>query len=256
MVRGSSEMAIPWRDGYPLSGDRLQRHSRRLRLGSLQTSTYLPHPSPTLWDSLTTVAGTLGVRSVILPGIEIGPVYLHSSRVIVQDRSFLQREFGVTIAPVAGLDILQTRSWMIDFEKRRIVFVPPTKAQKSVRFETQNPCVTVKLEIGGQDFRLTVDSGTGRLLLYRSRIKRQLATLEPILVESDSTLVGPAGSIRAAWYRTSRVKLGKIDLGARAVLVVDADARLGETFDGLLGLVQVGFRRVWLDFENGIFAWE
>jgi hypothetical protein len=30
----------------------------------------------------------------------------------------------------------------------------------------------------------------------------------------------------------------------------------GLDFDGLLGFRTLGFRKVWLDFENGLFGWE
>jgi hypothetical protein len=45
-------------------------------------------------------------------------------------------------------------------------------------------------------------------------------------------------------------------MGPQIMLIADADSGLNDEFDGLLGLAQTGFHRVWLDFENGSFAWD
>jgi len=52
------------------------------------------------------------------------------------------------------------------------------------------------------------------------------------------------------------MSLGDNSMGSQILLIADADSRLDDQFDGLLGLLQTGFHRAWLDFENGTFAWD
>jgi predicted aspartyl protease len=203
-----------------------------------------------------TVGGTFEIHSIILPRIDVGGWHVESSKAVIQDLDYLKREFGVRIDAIAGLDLLSTRSCMIDYLKRKIFFGPGTKGRKSVKFETRWPYLTVQLNLNGQKLRVLVDSGTPRLLLYRRRLKARFAAMDAIRVENGPSLLGAGGTVRAGWYRTSRVMLGENGLGPQTVLVIDGDSGFNNAFDGLLGLAQTGFHKVWLDFENGLLSWE
>src|SRR5215472_17813846 len=79
------------------------------------------------------------------------------------------REVSSKFVAVAGLDLLSTRSFMIDFSKRKIVFELPIPGKSSIRLEEQSLGPTVKVDIGGLELRLLVDSGTSRVLVFRPR---------------------------------------------------------------------------------------
>jgi hypothetical protein len=203
-------------------------------------------------ESLLFSNGKIQVESVLVPGIDVGAFHLAAAKVLVQDLSFLHQRIGVAIGAVAGLDVLSTRNFMIDYWRRKIVFGPMTAARKSVRFEQQGHFLTVKAQVDGQTVRLLVDSGTSGLLLYQSRLNTRL---EP-LTASDPALSTAAGSMRAAWFHASRVLLGKVNLGPEPILIADVQPDPSYEFDGLLGFTQLGFQEVWLDFEHGLLGWE
>jgi hypothetical protein len=75
-------------------------------------------------ESSVTIGRALEVQSVIVPSIDIGNLHMVSSRVVVQDLRFLQQALGISIQAIAGLDVLSTRSWMVDYINRTIVFTP------------------------------------------------------------------------------------------------------------------------------------
>jgi predicted aspartyl protease len=206
-------------------------------------------------ESSVTIGGAREVQSVIVPSIDIGKLHMVSSRVVVQDLRFVQRTLGISIQAIAGLDVLSTRSWMVDYRNRKILFITAKAQEKSVQFESLSPCLTVKANIAGQNLRLLVDSGTPRLLLY-SRVNFKPGKLQHLTTDRDPTVFGAAGTVHAAWFRAPEMSLGDNSMGSQILLIADADSGLNDEFDGLLGLAQTGFHRVWLDFENASFAWD
>lgn len=204
-------------------------------------------------ESLRMSNGSIDVQSTTLPSIRIGVLHAESLRVIVQDLRFMQHKLGIPIGGIAGLDVLSTASFMIDYRKQKIVFGPIGTIRKAVPFETRRPFLTVKATINGQEVRLLVDSGTSALLIYRNRLKTMLKQLSE---DPDPLLLNPAGKISTRWCRASDVSLGRQSLGPQLMLIADVDPDPRYEFDGLLGFRTPGFQKVWLDFENGLFGWE
>jgi predicted aspartyl protease len=201
---------------------------------------------------LQTLTGTIHVQSVTLPRIQIGPLHADSITGVVEDLSFLERSLGISLGGIAGLDILRSGSFVIDYHRQKIVFGPIAASEKAVRFETQIPYLSVKAKIAGQEFRLLVDSGTGGLLVYRNRLR--IAKQSPIDPNASiSTAAG--GGTHVTWLSTE-VSLEKGNLGTRNVAIADVDSDPQDDFDGLFGFATMGFRKVSFDFENGLFGWE
>jgi len=203
-------------------------------------------------ESLQTLNGTIQTQSVILPRIEIGPLHADSVRVVLQDLSFMEQSLGISLGGIAGLDILSTGSFAIDYRRRKIVFGPIAASTQAVRFETQAPFLTVKAMIEGQEVRLLVDSGTWGLLVYRNRLR---TAQEQLRFDPNASISTAGGVTHVRWFRAV-VSLGKDNLGARNVAIADVDSDPQNDFDGLLGFAKLGFRKVSFDFENGLFGWE
>ena len=202
---------------------------------------------------LQTLNGTIQVQSVTLPRIEIGPLHVDSITGVVEDLSFLERKLGIHLGGIAGLDILRSSSFAIDYRRKKIIFGPIAASKKAVHFETQIPYLSVKAKIAGQEVRLIVDSGTGGLLVYRTRLR---TAPEELHVDPNGSIYTPAsGGTHVRWL-SSEVSLESGGLGIRNVAIADVDSDPQDDFDGLFGLVTMGFRRVSFDFENGLFAWE
>ena len=203
-------------------------------------------------EPLQTLNGTIQAQSVILPRIRIGPLYAESLRVVVQDLSFMERSLGIPLGGIAGLDILSTGSFTIDYRRKKIVFGPIAASEKAVRFETRVPFLTIKAKIEGQEVRLLVDSGTWGLLVYRNRLQ---TGWEQHRVDPNASISSPGGMTHVRWLRAG-VSLGENNLGARKVAIADVDSDAQNDFDGLLGFAKMGFRKVSFDFKDGLFGWE
>jgi predicted aspartyl protease len=202
---------------------------------------------------LQTLNGTIPAQSVMLPRIQIGPLHADSITGVVQDLSFLERSLGISLGGIAGLDILRSSSFAIDYRRQKIIFGPIAASQKAVHFETLIPYLSVKAKIAGQEVRLLIDSGTGGLLVYRNRLRTAVEQLHIDPNASISTAAG--GGTHVRWLSTE-VSLEKGNLGARNVAIADVDSDPQYDFDGLFGLATMGFRKVSFDLENGLFGWE
>ena len=203
-------------------------------------------------EPLQTLNETIQTQSVILPRIQIGPLHEDSVRVVVQDLSFMERSLGISLGGIAGLDILSTGSFTLDYRRRKIVFGPIAASANTVRFETQVPFLTVKANIEGQEVRLLVDSGTWGLLVYRNRLR---TAQEQLRFDPNASISTAGGMTHVRWLRAV-VSLGRDNLGARNVAIADADSDSQNDFDGLLGFAKMGFHKVSFDFQNGLFGWE
>jgi predicted aspartyl protease len=202
---------------------------------------------------LQTLTGTIQVQSVTLPRIQIGPLHADSITGVVEDLSFLERSLGISLGGVAGLDILRSSSFAIDYRRQKIIFGPIAASKKAVHFETQIPYLSVKANIAGQEVRLLVDSGTGGLLVYRNRLR---TAPEQLHVDPNGSISTPAaGGTHVSWLFTE-VSLEKGNLGTRNVAIADVDSDPQDDFDGLFGFATMGFRKVSFDFENGLFGWD
>jgi hypothetical protein len=203
-------------------------------------------------ESLQTLNGTIQTQSLTLPYIQLGPLEVRPIRVLIQDLSFMEQSLGISLGGIVGLDILRTASFTIDYRSKRIVFGLIAASARTVRFETQEPFLTVKAMIEGQEVRLLVDSGTWGLLVYRNRLQ---TSPKQIHFDPNASISSPGGMTHVGWLRAG-VSLGKDNLGARNVAIADIDSDPQNDFDGLLGFSKMGFLKVSFDFENGLFGWE
>jgi hypothetical protein len=203
-------------------------------------------------ESLQTLNGTIQTQSLILPSIQIGPLAANPIRVVVQDLSFMERTLGISLGGIAGLDILSSSSFTINYRSKKIVFGSIAASENKVRFETQVPLLTVKMVIEGQPVRLIVDSGTWGLLVYRDRLH---TTQQQANFDSNVSISSPGGMTQVRWFRTA-VSLGKNNLGSRKVAIADVNPDLQNGFDGFLGFAKMGFCKASFDFANGLFGWE
>jgi predicted aspartyl protease len=207
------------------------------------------HRTPEL---LQTLNGTIQAQSVIVPRVQIGSLDANSLRVLVQDLRFMERSLGIPLGGIAGLDILRTGSFTIDYPRKRIVFGFMETHEKVVRFETQAPFLVVNANIEGHKLRLLVDSGTWGLLVYRNRLQ---ATSQRIQLDRNVSISNLGGKTRVGWLR-AEVSLGNFDLGTQNVAIADIDSNAENGFDGLLGFAKMGFHRVSFDFKNGLLGWD
>jgi predicted aspartyl protease len=201
-------------------------------------------------EPIETLNGTLQVKSLILPDIQLGSFHAASLRVLVQDFATMESNLGMSIGGVVGLDILSAGPLTIDYERKSVTFGSAITLRNAVPFASTAPFLTVLTTVNGQQVRLLLDSGTSELLLFRGRL--HIAPNEAH-VDQASSVSTTGGSARLSWLHTN-VSLGTSALGVHKVAIADADP--DPAFDGLLSFAGMGFHRVSFDFEKKVFSWE
>jgi hypothetical protein len=201
-------------------------------------------------ESVETLNGTIQAHSLILPDIQMGSFRVISPRLLVHDFTAMERNLGISIGGIVGLDILHLAPFTIDYQKKIVVVGSATALRNTVPFTGTELFLTVRTIVDGQQLRLLLDSGTWELLVFRGRLH-----VAPNQVDLDppSLVSTPGGSVQFSWVRTN-VSIGTRDLGAHEVAIAETDA--DPDFDGLLGFAGLGFQEVSFDFEKRLFSWE
>jgi predicted aspartyl protease len=207
---------------------------------------------PETAESLETLNGTIQAQSVTVPSLEMGALHADSVRVMVQDLGSVERDLGIALGGIVGLDVLSSGRFTIDYEKRRIVFGSMPATDNVVPFATTTPFLTVSAIADGQQVRLLLDSGTWGLLLFHNRLR---ASADKIHLDRSASISSAGGATRLGWLRAA-VSIGNDSLGSHTIAIADQDPGPGYEFDGLLGFAKMGFHRVSFDFAKGTFGWD
>ena len=189
-------------------------------------------------------------RTSVLPALVLGPVTAKSLPVLVADLSFVQRDVGVRIDAIIGLDVIRT-SFVIDYEAKVIRFGLLPALRESVPFETAPPLVTVKMEIQGQPANVLVDTGASGLLLFRKEHRFDL--LSVIRTQRANNI---SGAFQRQQVEISDVRLGDLDLGRCTAYLAAAKESVSRDYDGLMGIPALGIKQIAFDFERGVISWK
>jgi predicted aspartyl protease len=187
----------------------------------------------------------VSIQNAVLDGFHIGSLQSGPVPVVVGDLSYLA---GVRIDAIIGLDVLARTSFSIDYQHGVLTFAPQTRQHAIAPLEVVWPFVTVRMVIGGKQVRLLVDTGSGDLVLFKTRLPAALA--DPPW-RGDKTVQYASGTARLV-----RLDLRRVGLGGRIWDTLTAwslDRTLEgypASIDGVLGVRSLGCRRVAFDFDR------
>jgi Aspartyl protease len=126
--------------------------------------------------------------------------------------------------------------------------------QPSVKLEVTPPFLTIQIALAGQQFRLIVDTGSRRLVLFERRVHDRLPSLS---THGALLLYHMSGT-----SRLNRVLLWHLDVGGWTMDRVEgfiSDAPLDgypAGIDGVLGLRVLASKRADFDFERSRLAFD
>ena len=205
-------------------------------------------------------AGTLAVHDrvvdaeqAVLPSVRVGTLRAESLPVLIRDLGFLQKDLGIRIDGVIGLDVLSLSNFSIDYTTRRITFgAAPVYGSSAPYQSTPPPWLTVTMEVDGVPIRLLLDTAASGLILFQSRIRNRLPLIS--LGERMSSNLG--GEVRLQRVILGTTKLGERDFGQKNAFVVEDQEGESREFDGLLGPSALGLKQIAFDFQRHTLSWE
>ena len=202
-------------------------------------------------EKLPVLNGEVNIRRVSVPALRLGPLTRDTVEMGVQDLSFLERDLGVRIDALIGLDVLSERSFHIDYAAKRLRFDDQPAGAGAASFASGPPFVTVEMQMENQPVRLLVDTGASGLILFGGPVASQLRELPPTAAANGASITG---RIRMREVQITNARLGNTDLGSRRAFV--AEHRKTDDFDGLLGISPLNVREISFDFEHRLLTWQ
>jgi hypothetical protein len=206
---------------------------------------------------LASVGRESKVKQAVLPEIEIGPIRVNSLSVLVSDLSSVEKDLGIPIAGVIGLDVLSKASFRLDYQKKLIEFGKFKPGGIAVSLPEGAGIAVANVMWGGISVRMMVDTGSDQLVLLGKQrplsgeASRVLAaTLEPSHDVADATTAAASIVDRLTVQELPSAEVvlaGKKFSGAKAYWVPGSDT---SDFDGLLGVRALGFRSLSYDSEH------
>ena len=192
-------------------------------------------------------------QQAVLPSVQIGTLRAESLPVLIRDLGFLQKDLGIRIDAVIGLDVLSLSNFIINYTTKRIVFGVTPVSGSSVPFQSAPPWLTVRMEVDGVSIHLLLDTAASGIILFQSRIRNRLPELISLGERMSSSM---GGDFRLQRVILARTKFGETDFGQESAFVVEDQEDESREFDGLLGPSALGLKQIAFDFQRRTFSWE
>jgi predicted aspartyl protease len=191
-------------------------------------------------------------QQAVLPSVQIGTVRAGSLPVLIRDLGFLQKELGIRIDGVIGLDVLSLSNFSIDYTTKRIVFGAAPDYGSSAPLQSTAPWLTVRIEVDGVSIHLLLDTAASGIILFQSRIRNRLPELISLGERMSSNM---GGELRLQRVLFATTKFGETDFGQENAFIVEDQEEESREFDGLLGPSALGLKQIAFDFQRHTFSW-
>jgi hypothetical protein len=202
-------------------------------------------------EELGTVAHNIHSTVVSLPSLQLGSVRTENLRVIVRDLTEFDRQLGVHVDGLIGLDALYPNSFRIDYRAKKIIFGPVDTLAFALPIQWRNSTACIDVNVNDKPAHLLLDTGAADIMLFGQRLTH-------IAHESggtvDSMNLGGAFTLRQILLK--HLEAGGSGLGPRDVYLSDAKNMDRYPYDGLMATAAFRFRQVAFDFEHQLFSWE
>jgi Aspartyl protease len=199
---------------------------------------------------LATTASTMAAMGkilptdiAILPKLDLGPIQAVSLRVQVQDLSRLERDLGIPVAGIIGLDVLSKSSFRLDYEKKQMEFGQVSDEGIPVSFDERTGTAVALASIEGIPARLLVDTGSDRVAVLGRNLPETKRLALRTTTQRGSSVADQSMEVQVFFAPDIAVG-GKHFTPDKAYFIPGASY---PTFDGILGVRALGFRAIAYD---------
>ena len=203
--------------------------------------------SAALTSTFRALGKTVPSQAAVIPEIDLGPIRAISLPAQVQDLSRLERDFGIPIAGVIGLDVLSKSSFQLDYDKREIEFGDVSRVGIPVHFDERSGLAVADVRIEGKEVRFLVDTGSDRVVLFGGNFAEVGWLALRNTTQTGASQVDQKIYVQA--FSAANIVLGGRQFSVDRAYFVPGSA--DPAFDGLLGVRALGFRSLSYDQATG-----
>jgi hypothetical protein len=194
-------------------------------------------------STLADIGKIIPTQTSMIPEIDLGPIRAISLPVGVNDLSRLERDLGIPVAGIIGLDVLAKSSFRLDYDNQEIEFGAISHDGIPVPVDVRAGIAVAEVRIAGRATRMLVDTGTDRVVLLGGNFADLGWLALRNTSQSGRSMVDRQMPVQV--FSAPDIILGGRHFSSeRAFLVPGSTDPL---FDGLLGIRALGLRSLSYD---------
>jgi hypothetical protein len=198
--------------------------------------------------SQTTALGTIvPVQAAALPELVLGPLRVRGLPILVKDLSQLERDSGVPIAGILGLDVLSKASFRLDYDAGELQFGEISHDGIPVHFDARAGIAVADVKIGDKAVRLLVDTGSEILVLLGGNFADGGLPHLRNTSQRGTTVADSGMNLRI--FSAPDITIGAAHFQQEKAYLVPGSS--DPEFDGMMGVRSFGFRALSFDRLSG-----
>jgi len=193
---------------------------------------------------------------VTVDEVQLGWIRAVHLPMVVVDLAHLEQLLGTQIDAIIGLDMLAGQDITIDYKRRKITRGLSGQARHMVPVETFSaagaPYWVVPISLGGEKYRMLLDTGANDVGLYARRVSAASKTVGNEMIAHGSA----TRDSKATALRPMTLVLSGSTFRNQSAVVVGEPAGAAREFDGVLGPTALGITRIELDWREKCLRWD
>jgi predicted aspartyl protease len=194
-------------------------------------------------STMIAMGKTIPTQTAILPEVDLGPIRAANLSVQVQDLSRLERDLGVPVAGIVGLDLLSKSSFRLDYQKKELEFGEVSDEGIAVSLNEPTGTAVALVTLEGIPARLLVDTGSDRVAVLGGNFGAAKRLALRATAQRGSSIADPSMQVQV-FFAPELVFGGKHFSVEKAYFIPSGSY---PTFDGIMGVRALGFRAIAYD---------
>jgi hypothetical protein len=175
---------------------------------------------------------------------------------VMVDLTRLEQLLGTRIDAIIGLDALAGQDISIDYKHRKITRGLSGRARHVLPVETRSvagaPYWVVPISLGGQVFRMLLDTGANDVALFAGPAPKSIRAVKSETIAHESA----AGEDKEIALPPMTLVLSGTAFKNQLAVAVGEPPGAFREFDGVLGPTALGITRIELDWERKCLRWD
>lgn len=184
------------------------------------------------------------VKESVVENLKVGEVEFQQVSVRVGK---LPQFKGLKIDGLIGLDVLRNTNWTFDFVEEKLIAGWTDQLAGCQSFYPGLAFIPVRLNIGGAQVTVMLDTGTDKLMLFGDKVQDRVKMVKTTKVQN---LRHVGGSTKMRRVLLSDVSLGDSSWKTREAHLVTASGEGYSGTGGIMGPMSLGLKQLHLDFQN------